>query len=372
MANVTLKVCHMTSAHGQEDTRIFHKECVSLRTLGYDVYLVSKGKTYNKDGVHIVGVENPGDGRIKRMLFSTKSVYKAALAIDADIYHAHDPELLPILLKLKKQGKKTVFDSHEHTVGAISEKEYIPRWLRPFVQWAYESYQTYVCKKMDAVVTATPNVTAYFKAKGCNLVIDLCNFPILKSFHEPNYAARTVSFAGGINKQWNHEAVISAIDEIPDCQYLLCGFSSEDYLNRLRCLHGWSRVQFCGRVSHENVADILRQSSVGVSLLTPGANTDWENGNLANTKIFEEMMAALPVVCTDFIRWRDFINQWDCGICVNPSNENEIKNAISELINDPEKARRMGLNGRLAVETAFNWATEEKKLEKLYDRLSEV
>ena len=50
------KVCHMTSAHGVEDIRIFHKECVSLAKAGYDVYLVERGESYEKDGVHIVGV----------------------------------------------------------------------------------------------------------------------------------------------------------------------------------------------------------------------------------------------------------------------------------------------------------------------------
>ena len=43
----------MTSAHGAEDTRIFHKECVSLAQGGYDVYLVERGASYDKKGVHI-------------------------------------------------------------------------------------------------------------------------------------------------------------------------------------------------------------------------------------------------------------------------------------------------------------------------------
>ena len=96
-----IKVCHMTSAHGPEDVRIFHKECVSLAKAGYDVYLVERGDSYEKNGVHIVGVGQPSGGRLSRMTSFAKKVYQAALALDADIYHFHDPELLPYGLKLK-------------------------------------------------------------------------------------------------------------------------------------------------------------------------------------------------------------------------------------------------------------------------------
>ena len=44
-----IKVCHMTSAHEEEDIRIFRKECVSLAEAGYDVYLVERGESYEKN-----------------------------------------------------------------------------------------------------------------------------------------------------------------------------------------------------------------------------------------------------------------------------------------------------------------------------------
>ena len=101
-----MKVCHMTSAHPPEDVRIFYKECVSLANAGYDVYLVAKGESYEKNGVHIIGVGQPSGGRLSRMTKFSKQVYQAALAVNADIYHFHDPELLPYGLKLKRRGKK--------------------------------------------------------------------------------------------------------------------------------------------------------------------------------------------------------------------------------------------------------------------------
>lgn len=365
-----MKVCHLSSAHGQEDTRIFHKECVSLANAGFDVYEITKGKTYEKKRVHIVGIESAGEGRFKRIFGTTTNVYKKALELDADLYHAHDPELLPTLMKLKRKGKKVIFDSHEHTASAIEEKTYIPTPLRKLVKISYEFYQTHVCKKMDAVITATPNVTEYFISIGCKRVIDLCNFPILSGeFTEPNYESRIISFAGGISEQWNHEHIIKAISRIENVRYVLCGVIEDNYLDKLKGTAGWEKVDFKGKVPFEMVQRILLGSSVGLSLLTPGANTDWNNGNMANTKIFEEMMAGLPVICTDFIRWKAFVERYDCGICINPHDETGITNAITELINNPQKSRNMGLNGRKAVEEKFNWRIEEMKLVSLYKEI---
>ena len=73
-----MRVCHLSSAHGQEDTRIFHKECVSLAKAGYEVYEITKGKTYEKNNVNIIGIESAGETRLRRFFGTTKNVYKKA------------------------------------------------------------------------------------------------------------------------------------------------------------------------------------------------------------------------------------------------------------------------------------------------------
>lgn len=142
----------MTSAHGVEDVRIFHKECVSLAQAGYEVYLVERGESYDKNGVHIVGVGEMPGGRLKRMTEGAKRVYEAALALDCDIYHFHDPELLPYGLKLKKRGKKVIFDSHELYRMQIAIKSYLPRIVRKLISKLYRVYENHCLPRLDAVV----------------------------------------------------------------------------------------------------------------------------------------------------------------------------------------------------------------------------
>ena len=128
-----MKVCHMTSVHESTDDRIFLKECVSLAKAGYDTYQVAYGESFEKDGVKTIGLGKRASGRIKRILVSSRKVYQEALKIDADIYHVHDPELLPYAVKLKKRGKKVIFDSHEDIPRQILAKEWLPDVFRNIV-----------------------------------------------------------------------------------------------------------------------------------------------------------------------------------------------------------------------------------------------
>lgn len=364
-----IKVCHMASSHYPEDVRIFHKECRSLVKAGYDVTLVEVGKSYEKEGVHIIGIGPQSEGRRNIMTKDARKVYELALSVDADIYHFHEPALLPFGLKLKKKGKIVIFDSHEHTAEALKEKTYIP--MHNLVQKGYAIYQKHVCKQLDAVITATPNVTEFFRPF-CKRATDAMNYPLLEPLIEPNGDSKTIVYAGGINEQWNIKNIVDSLALVSGVRFTLCGKNPEDdYMAKVMASEGWRQVDHREMVPHEQIPRIMSECSVGMALLTPGPNTDYERGNLANTKIFEEMMAGLPVVCTNFSRWKEFVEKEKCGICVDPQNVEQIAGAIRYLFDHPEEARQMGLNGRHLIETRFNWENEEKKLLALYRELSE-
>lgn len=365
-----IKVCHMASSHYPEDVRIFHKECKSLSKAGFDVYLVEVGDTYDKDGVHIIGIGKQSESRLDVMTKDTKKVYEKALAVDADIYHFHEPALLPYGLKLKRRGKIVVFDSHEHTAEALKEKTYIP--LHTIVQKLYAAYQRYACKRFDAVVTATPNVTEYFKSFS-KRVIDAMNYPILEDY-DPLIQRQncTLAYAGGMNEQWNILHIVNALPQIPEAKFILCSKGGGSYLEKTKHSPGWGQVDHRGQVPHKEVKDILASSSVGMALLSPGPNTDYQNGNMANTKIFEEMMVGVPVICTNFNRWMEFVEKEKCGICVNPHDEEAIAAALKYLFTHKSEAEAMGKAGRKLIETRFNWGNEERKLIALYQELSKM
>lgn len=365
------KVCHITSAHGPEDVRIFHKECASLARAGYEVYLVQRGESYEKHGVHLVGFGKPHSNRLGRMLFTARRAYRVALALDADVYHFHDPELLPYGLKLKRRGKIVIFDSHENTLRDIMKKKpWIPAPMRRMVYLWFKREQEKVCGQINAVLTVTPQLVSFFEHLNPRSV-QISNYPILDdTLAPPDFSSKTLVFAGGVSSQWSHHNIIKALYRLPDCRYLLCGPAmGQDYLRELESLPGWGQTEYLSRIPHEEVPALLSKGAVGMAVLSYFGSDDEKMGTMGNNKIFEEMMAGLPVVCTDFALWREFVDRWHCGICVDPADPDAIAEAIRYLLDHPEEARQMGENGRKAVKEEFNWGVEEKKLLALYDEI---
>lgn len=150
------RICQVSTVHTTFDTRIFYKICLSL-VKKYEVYYVSaNAKTENVAGINIEGVKLP-TSRIKRML-SLNKVFEKLCEIDADLYHFHDPELIPIGLKMKRLGKTIIFDSHEDIPQQLLWKEYIPHMIKKIVSKLYEKYEKKSLKKYDALISVTPTI----------------------------------------------------------------------------------------------------------------------------------------------------------------------------------------------------------------------
>ena len=199
----------------------------------------------------------------------------------------------------------------------------------------------------------------------------ITNFPIIDSYSATEKIAsaikknNVIAFAGGITSQWSHEIILQAIEDL-DVKYILAGPSSEEYIKKLTQHPAWSKVDYKGKIQHEDVSTMFQQSAVGMALLQYSPNSNGKEGTLGNTKLFEYMMAGLPVICTDFTLWKDIIYKWHCGICVNPNDVNAIVEAIRQIIESQTAAKEMGNAGRLAIKTEFNWSNEERKLLNLY------
>jgi glycosyltransferase involved in cell wall biosynthesis len=109
----------------------------------------------------------------------------------------------------------------------------------------------------------------------------------------------------------------------------------------------------------------MMSASIGMICYLPEPN----HVNAYPNKLFEYMAAGLPVIASDFPLWRSIIDAADCGICVDPTDPVDIRRAIVRLMGDPNERRRLGENGRKAVQEKYAWVSEEKKLRHLYQQL---
>ncbi len=363
---MAIKVCHVTCGHLPTDGRIFQREC---RTLAkhYEVYLIAPNTVdFEKDGVKVVGVPLKG-GKIGKLFHLTPFLNKAK-EIDAEVYQFHEPELLPIGRKLKKLGKKVIFDSHEDAPQQLSEKPWIPSSLRKPISRIYAAYEKRVLKLFDAVVSVTPSIVERLK-KINTATYMITNYPEYQEVAGERAFGPSVCFAGGISPQWMHDKVVDALCGT-SVSYVLAGkVSNNSYLESLQSMPGWSQVEYKGMLPHADVWALMEKSSAGIALNDYVANVGYKMGSLGNTKLFEYMMAGIPVIGTDFVLWKDIIEKYDCGICVDPHDVTAIRNAIVYLVNHPEEARKKGDNGRNAVKEKYCWATQEPVLLEMYNKI---
>jgi glycosyltransferase involved in cell wall biosynthesis len=126
---------------------------------------------------------------------------------------------------------------------------------------------------------------------------------------------------------------------------------------------GWDKVEELGQLNRSEVAQTLARSMAGLVLFHP----EPYHLDAQPNKMFEYMSASLPVIASNFPLWKEIIEGNQCGICVDPMNPAAIGEAIQWLIDHPDEAKRMGENGRRAVEKKYNWESQVISLTKLYN-----
>jgi glycosyltransferase involved in cell wall biosynthesis len=365
------KIAHLSSVHPRYDTRIFLKMCRSLLAAGHQVSLVvADGKgDEDKDGIRILDA-GKSNGRLGRMLGATRRVSARALSLGADIYHLHDPELLPAGLQLKRHGKCVIYDAHEDLPLQILSKSYLHPVLRRPISAMTAQFERFACSRLDAVVTATPAIRNKFLDQGIT-AIDINNFPMLGELEAGvswDSKAREVCYVGGIVAIRGIREVVAAMALCHSNARLNLGgkFAEENVKREVLELSGWAAVNEHGFLSRTEMRSVLGRSMAGIVTFLPEPNHICAQPN----KMFEYMSAGLPVIASNFPLWREIIEGNECGLCVDPAKPTAIAEAIDWLVENPARAREMGENGSRAVRERYNWDAEQGKLLALYDELA--
>ncbi|MFC3039726.1 glycosyltransferase [Virgibacillus xinjiangensis] len=366
------KVVHLTTVHHPYDPRIFHKECKSLAKAGYDVTLIAQrdenGRTADKPIRHIPLKRYKS--RWKRMLFGTLQAYWKAKDQNAEVYHFHDPELLPVGWLLKHDGNKVIFDIHEDYVTSILQKDYMRPAVKKAVAAVYKYMEKFFSKEMELCL-AEKYYKDIYPGGTCILNYPTVNEKFIR--HERKGESEDkVIYTGNVSEVRGafFHAKLPVIDESLSVHFV--GKCPSDLADEMYAVAGEKKDQLIIEgvdrfIDKEVIEDryLSRNWLAGIALFPPTEH--YKRKEL--TKFFEYMNAGLPVICSDFPVWKEFVDKYDCGIAVDPYDDDAIREALEFLRNNPERARVMGENGKTAVMEELNWETQEQKLVDWYEQM---
>jgi glycosyltransferase involved in cell wall biosynthesis len=352
----SLRIAHLTTLHSPLDVRIFGKEARTAAAAGHDVHLVAPGAQGEEAGVqlHDLGASTePGLGNLTARLRASRRV---AGELRADVYHLHEPELIPLALTLKR----VVYDAHEETPLEVRALHPARPALGRALSAGWKGAERVVGLTADGIVAATPSIADRFPARKTVLVR---NFPTAEeaaSFVGGPHAQRppNVVYLGGVTAIRGAGEMKAAIERVPEPARLVLAGPVDAELD----LAG-ERVELRGPLARDGVAALLREARVGLLVLHP-VEAHLESLPI---KLFEYMAAGIPVVASDFPLWRDLIG--DAGVLVDPQDVGAIAQAVERLLSDPAAAQEMGARGREAVSKRFSWEPEGERLLSLYERL---
>lgn len=367
------RVVHITTVHNPHDPRIYYKQCLSAQKGGFETYLVARAarpKLAENDGVTHIQLKKR-TSRLKRMIFGAWEAYRKAKKLRADIYVFHDPELMWIGALLKKKDNIVIYDIHEDYVTSMLQKPYLAKPFRIFFAKTYRFIETILTRKME--LSLAEKYYAQFYPDGKTILnYPLLNEGFLQIARSKQPIVDKLLYTGNVTLERGAHihARLPQIDEKITVQFV--GKCASDIADEMKSIAGEhaERLKFEGIdefVLKEKIEDYYINENWLAGIAIFPATDHYMKKEL--TKFFEYMNAGLPIICSNFPTWKAFIDQYECGITVDPNDDEQIKDAIETLRNDPQLARRLGENGRRAVANELNWQKEESKLLVWYNEL---
>lgn len=356
------KFCFLTSASRNYQFLILKRQARTLIDNGFDVSICvsDNGRRETVDGIHYIPNGYCRGGFFKRFFVLPRLMYRAAISVDADVYQIEAPDLLNIGVKLKKKGKKVLFNCMEGYPYNFYKKTKLPRFIAHWCVFFMAFSMKRALMKYDTVFAVSEDIINNMDRWGVKRTVLLGNFPEVNKDYNlslETYLKREnrVIYYGHIPKSSCQENVIRAINEIPNVNYLIAGkFWHNEYLTQLELLEGWKRVEFIDGFDRSQLPTILSRCTIS-NTARDLSREQSSNGSMGIIKIFESMEAALPIIFVDVPVYRRLVEEYHCGVLVDVHNVDSIKDAIDYLVSHKEEAYIMGQNGRRAVIEKYSW-----------------
>ena len=287
----------------------------------------------------------------------------------ADVIHAHDVNVLPTAwLAAKLLRVPLVYDAHE-----ISTDREGYQAFRKWVGWVEKK----IMPGVAASITTT-DMRAKFFARAYHIPrpLVLQNRPRYIVVDKTNRICAELNlsqpwpivlYQGGLQQGRGLSRLVKAAEKVPNAYFVFIGGGRQTAeLHSLVVELGLSdRVYFIPTVSLNDLPEYTASADIGVQ---PIENTCLNHFSTDSNKLFEYVIAGLPVITSAMPEIRKVVQQYDLGLSVPPGDTVALIEALNTMINQPEL--RQHYSGQAAKAARhLNWEAQEQSLLDLYDRV---
>jgi glycosyltransferase involved in cell wall biosynthesis len=272
----------------------------------------------------------------------TRRLVLAGRAIRADVVHAHDPDTLPAAAAIARGRALLLYDAHELTSGRTD----VFLWER----WLDVRHERRWIPEAACVVVVSQGIADIIRERHEVEPLVIRNVPRPLADPAPYYQLREradvpaeallVLHQGQRAPDRGLTALVRAMSQLPTAHLVLLGSAvrgMDATLHRAAAAAGVrERLHFLPPVPSDRLLSVTAQADVGVTLLEDVSL----NHRLAlPNKLFEYLLAGLPVVASDLPEIRRVLKECEGGVVCDPRDPASIAYAIGSASRRPDPAR---------------------------------
>lgn len=379
------KVVMTVSNEFTTDYRVF-REARALVDAGYDVTLFcvyKKGlaRSEEKDGIHVrrildAHIRLPVSAQGRRV---RKVWWKHLLEARADLYHAHDRDTLDLTARVaRKLGVPFIYDSHEYWPDK-NAYENNTRSLRDRLseKWWNAKERRYISWASGFIVTSPGHGDGLVKRYGVQPPTLVRNIPEFQRGTDRTKLRKRIGlsatykllvYVGNIQRNRGIEEIIASLVHLPShVHFAIIGYGhyQKELESRLPA-NLRSRVHFIGQIPFTEIIPLIYSADIGVA---PFQANCYSHRHVLPNKIFEYMMAELPIAASAFPDMKNIIDAVGYGNTFDPASPSDIARVLNELLRDKEQLEKMRERAKNATEKTYRWDKEKDNLLNLYKKL---
>lgn len=295
----------------------------------------------------------------------------------AEVYHSHDGNTLLATFPIVRRDRAAwIYDSHELESGRNFGDSHLARAY----QWLWPLPERLLIRYVDAVISASPsyadqlcrlyNIVRPTVVANCPEYVPPMKSTILQKRFQIPPDHTVLVYQGGVMRNRGIEVAIKSLEFLESNVHLVVlgsGPALGDFQHLAAQLGLLNRVHFAGQIPLAELPSHTASAHLGLTLIQNSCASYYHT--LPN-KIFEYIMAGIPVVASDFPAMAQVIRQHQVGEAVrDPSSPLEVAEAVRRVMSDPDAYDRLRANAHRAARI-LNWETEQEHLLDVYRSLA--